>query len=416
MNRVLVAKQPILDRHRQVFAYELLYRSEQPNQVFDGDQATIEVMVNAFLNIGLDRLTGQSDVFVNFTDNLLQEGVIEQFQPDDIVIELLESIQLNERVIKLIKRLATKGYRFALDDVTAELFDEWYEAGLLPHLTYLKIDFLQFTDKQKRKEVVWAVRHQFPHIQLIAEKIETEAMFQEALELGYDFFQGFFFMRPQLMESFEIPSFYYTYIQLIQQIDREEVELTEVASIIQNDLSLAYKLLRLINSPFYRRLERINSIERAVVLLGPKEIKKWLYVLALREHHDYMEVPELNELIVSSYYRAKMSEQLAILLNLNKSQEAFLIGYFSQLPAILRQPLDKLIQELSLDREIEAGLLEEKSELTPIYQLAVAYEQANWCQVDELADQLNFDKQAIIPIYKDAQNWAQSILDDQTHL
>lgn len=410
MGKIMLAKQPILNRKKELFAYELLYRGDAPVEQLDGDFATIDVMVNAFLNIGIKQLTDDYPVFINFTENLLKEGIVQQFDPGDLIIEVLETVELTDEIIALIKKLARQGYRLALDDVTSQLFEVWESADLIRYLTFIKVDFFQIRSRFIRQKLARTVRAKYPHIRLLAEKIETNETYKEALADGYHYFQGYFFMRPKLMESVEIPSYYFTYLHLIQQIDQKDFDLIKVADLIQMDLSLSYKLLKLINSPFYRRMTRIYSIHQAVVLLGQEEIKKWLYILSLRENYQRRDIDGTSALIKSSYYRAKMCESLAEKVAPDLKQEAFLVGYFSQLPAILLQPIDKLLNSLSLDYQIEQALLEQPGLLTDIYQLAVAFEEVNWKRLDDLIVRLKLDQEVVYQDYQNAQKWVQHIL------
>lgn len=248
-----------------------------------------------------------------------------------------------------------------------------------------------------------------PSVSLIAEKIETMDDFDFAKRIGYHLFQGFFFMEPEVLETFEIPAYYLSYINLVKEIERNDVELLTLAKTIQKDLSLSYKLLKLINSPAYRRIQKVNSIERAVVLLGQQELKKWLYILALRDMSEKQGMAHVGPLIKSSYYRAKMCENLAEHLLPHQTQEAFLVGYFSQLPAILRQPMDKLLQALSLNDTIETALTERQSPLTDFLRLAISYEQVDWQAVDVLTEQLNLTEADVQTCYKEANGWVYTL-------
>ncbi|PXW86707.1 EAL and modified HD-GYP domain-containing signal transduction protein [Streptohalobacillus salinus] len=411
MSKVLLAKQPILDRNRTLFGYELLYRTEDVDQVWDGELATVEVMINAYLNIGIEQLAGHYPVFINFTENLLTEKHLAKFAPKDIVIELLEDIELTETVKRSIKQLAEEGYRMALDDVTPALYRRWHEAGVMKYLTYAKVDFMETKEAFRRKDLADTIKKRYPSVSLIAEKVETLDEFDEAVASGYHLFQGFFFMKPELMESFEIPAYYLTYIDLIKEIDRMDFQLLKFAGKIQNDLSLSYKLLKLINSPAYRRIGRINSIERAVVLLGQAELKKWLYILALRDSLQHPALKGVDALVKSSYYRAKMCENLAEILVPEKKQEAFLVGYFSQLPAILRQPQDQLMAALSLDEIIEDALNNQENALTDLYRLTVAYERVDWPSVEILTEKLGLDDETVFQAYRDANQWIYTLFD-----
>ncbi|WP_194287431.1 EAL and HDOD domain-containing protein [Gracilibacillus oryzae] len=409
MKNVLLAKQPILDRDQTICAYELLYRSEKAPQQWDGDLATVEVMIHAFLNIGIKQLAGSHPVFINFTENLISKDLLSHFSPDDIVIELLEDIPLTKEMKEKIQCLSESGYRLALDDVTPESFQEWHDADMIQYLTHVKIDFMATSNNKEREKIAAVVRSIYPHIRLIAEKVETDEDFNEARKAGYHLYQGYFFMKPKVVKMVEIPSGFLTYVDLIQQIDH--LYLINIAKYIQQDLSLSYKLLKLINSPSYQRMERINSIERAVVLLGKKEIKKWLYILALRDSMNHTKKQGIDALVKSSYYRAKMCENLAEFKAQQYQPEAFLVGYFSQLPAILCQPLDLLVNTLSLDNRIESALKEEPGLLTDIYQLAVAYEEANWTKIDQLTEKLNLHSVSVYEAYQQANQWMFKLLD-----
>lgn len=411
VSSVLIAKQPILDGRKSLYGYELLYRGKTKSEEWNGDLATVEVMVNAFLNIGIDQLAGSKVVFINFTENLINHDLTTQFAPEDIVIELLEDIPLTEEMKKKIQLLYQHGYRLALDDVTSELFLKWHEANMINYLTYIKIDYKGIPNVRERGELASIIRATYPRITLLAEKIETMEEFEEAKQLGFQLFQGYFFMKPKVMESFEIPSYYLTYVQLIQQIDKIDVDLHQISKTIQNDLSLSYKLLKLINSPAYRRVERINSIDRAVVLLGQKEIKKWLYILALRESLQHATDRSVHTLVKSSYYRAKMCENLAKYLAPQLAQEAFLVGYFSQLPVILHQPLDQLINNLSLDEQIESALKEKPCLLTDIYHLTLSYEWVNWEEIERLTEKLQMDRTTVSESYQNANEWVNELFD-----
>lgn len=401
---MLVAKQPILDRQRKMYAYELLYRSDRVGRLWDGNQATVEVVINAFLNIGIEQIAGHYPVFINFTEELLLADRFEEATPKDIVIEILEDVELTPAMIRKIKRLNKVGYRLALDDVTQTLYLKWESAGIIQCLTYLKVDFLK-TTRYEQDLIAKNMRSHHSSVSLIAEKVETMADFNFAKGIGYHLFQGFFFMEPEVLETFEIPAYYLSYIQLVKEIEREDVQLLALAKNIQKDLSLSYKLLKLINSPAYRRIQKVNSIERAVVLLGQQELKKWLYILALRDMSEQPAFKHVEPLIKSSYYRAKMCENLAEQMGLSETQEAFLVGYFSQLPAILRQPMVQLLQALSLNDTIERALKEEEGVLTDCLHLAIGYEQVDWAHVDSLTEKLSLSETVVHACYKDANSW-----------
>ena len=232
-----VARQPIFTQQKEVHAYELLFRSGLEN-VFgdiDGDQASAKVLVDGVM--GMPTLTGGKTAFVNFTQDLLLKDVAMLFPKEHVVVELLETVEPEESVVEACRRLKLQGYRLALDDF---IFDAKFEP-LIALADIIKVDFL-LSGPEERRDLLGLIPNK--SVEFLAEKVETAAEFDEAVELGYTYFQGYFFSKPEVLSRKEIPAFKFAYLQLIQAVRESDVDFSEIEGIVKGDVALTYKLLR----------------------------------------------------------------------------------------------------------------------------------------------------------------------------
>ncbi|MBM7556875.1 EAL and HDOD domain-containing protein [Halanaerobacter jeridensis] len=203
-----VARQPIFDQNKEVYAYELLYRGagDNINKDFDGDDATSEVLTNTFSNIGIETITKGKKAFINFTSNLLEKEIHSLFDDDILVVEILEDVKITKEVVKTCCNMKKEDYIIALDDF---VFDSSYRP-LLKIADIIKVDFL-ITSKQERKDIVDLANNY--NIKLLAEKVETKKEFKEAKKMGYNYFQGYFFEKPEILEGKDLPVYPTNYFQ-----------------------------------------------------------------------------------------------------------------------------------------------------------------------------------------------------------
>ncbi|WHY32695.1 HDOD domain-containing protein [Cytobacillus firmus] len=408
---VFVARQPIFNSKEEVFAYELLYRNNQVNAFpdIDEDQATAEVIINSFLNIGIDQLSEGKPCFINFTEKLLKLRVPAYFRPREIVVEILETVEPSSELVRICKDLKELGYQIALDDY---VFNETnpFARQLLKYADIIKVDFLN-TPKEMREKIELLVSQL--RIKTVAEKVETREEYEEAKSKGYDYFQGYFFEKPVIMSTHDVPAYFQSYYEMIQNLSKEEPSLDRIAELIERDISLSYKLLRLINSPAYRPKQKINSIRQAIVLLGLIELEKWIYVLAVREnivHHSQM----AEETIRLSMRRAKMCEEIGRLqIGKSVSSSYFMTGMFSLMDSLLNIPMKQILDELPLQDDICEALRGENNHLKVILDLAVAVEKAQWSRISKMCEKLNVDEKTIFKIYSEALAWSSQLLKPQ---
>jgi EAL and modified HD-GYP domain-containing signal transduction protein len=236
----------------------------------------------------------------------------------------------------------------------------------------IKVDFLS-TAKEVRKDLVKKLKPL--GVAFLAEKIETQDMFEEAVDLGYTYCQGYFFSRPKIVTGKDIPGFKLNYLRLLQEIHRPDLDFGKLEEIIRGEVSLSYKLLRYINSPFFGRKDEISSLKQALLLLGEKETIKWLTLVILAS----MGEDKPQELVAQSLFRAKFCEPLAPLVGLLSQKESlFLLGLFSMIDALLDRPLPEILAEIPIAEEIKGALLGENNRLRKVFQYVLSYEKGEW--------------------------------------
>ncbi|OMP67581.1 EAL and HDOD domain-containing protein [Domibacillus epiphyticus] len=410
---IFLARQPIFDKKEQVHAYELLYRNGKMNAFpeIDMDQATIEVLIHSFVTIGVEKIANGHPCFINFTENLLERNIAEHFNPQHVVVEILEDVPITSSLIEIARELKWKGFSIALDDFILNkdfhLYDE-----LFMLTKYIKVDFLYAT-REERYEIEQLVKNKYPHISLLAEKVETREQFEEAKCAGYELFQGYFFSKPQIIQAADIPPNVAPYFHVINLLQREQPEIDEVVSVIERDVSLSYSLLKLINSPALRTRSKIKSIKQAIMMLGFIELKKWLYVLALREGRNDRS-GNTKALMDSSLFRAKACELMAKDTDAGNASEFFLAGMFSLIDALLKRPVTEILKHMPLSDDVYSTLLGNKTNITPYLELAIAMDEVDWDAMQELMTKLKFDEKSITRYYSEARQWANKLNESST--
>jgi EAL and modified HD-GYP domain-containing signal transduction protein len=399
---VFVARQAIFDRHLKIFGYELLFRSCQTDSsdAVDGSSATLQVITNSFLSIGVDRILAGGKAFVNCPQALLDDERLALLPQAITVVEVLETVQPDPNVIAACRRLKDMGYTLALDD----FIDQPGYEGLIELADIIKVDFRELTVNRRR-----AVCEKYGKrgIRMLAEKVETREEFQQALEMGYDYYQGYFFARPVTLRSREIAGYKANYLSLLREIHKPEIDRARIAELIQREASLAYRLLRYINSAAFDRLGRVSSIPRALALLGDDGIRKWTWLAALPN----LAVNKPSELMVNASIRARFCELIAPAAGLeNRQADLFLMGMLSRLDAMLDRSLDELLPELRLPRDLEEGLLRPvpaENPLAAVYAVVRAYEAAEWQPLLICAADLRVPADMLPKFYLESVNWAE---------
>jgi EAL and modified HD-GYP domain-containing signal transduction protein len=395
---VFVGRQPIYDRQLDVFAYELLFRSGEVNQagVLDGDQATSQVILNTFMEIGLETIVGTKQAFINLTRDFILRDYSDVFPAGRVVMEVLEDVAVDAQLIEAVRGLSTQGYTIALDDfIYHESLHE-----LVAVADIIKVDIMAL-DRAALQEHVTLLRDY--DVKLLAEKVETQDDFKYCKDLGFDFFQGYFFCKPEIIKGQRVPANRLVILQLLAKLQDPEADFQELESIIGRDVSLSYKLLRVINSAFYSLPRKIESLRQALLMLGTKFIASWVSIFILAGIDD-----KPHELMITAIVRAKMCELLALALRQRNKEAFFTVGLFSALDALMDSPMQEVLASLPLSDEITAALLAHEGLLGDALRCVLAYERGEWDQVTCL----DLDRVAITDAYLGAITWAAEA-DDQ---
>jgi len=364
----LVARQPIFDRNMEVVAYELLFRRNNAEQadVVDHDQATSQVIVNAFMEIGIGNLVGDKLAYINMPTAFLLGDYPIPFAQEKVVLEVLEHVEVNDKMIAALQKLSLAGYVIALDDF---VFSEKTKP-LLKLARVVKLDVLDVKPDALRKQVGQLLPYK---LKLVAEKIETQAMFEQCKRLGFEFFQGYFLCRPQSVKGAKLSANRLQMLKLMAELNDPDIQMHKLEQTVGSDVSLSYKLLRVINSAQYGMRQKVESLRHALVLLGVKKIKDWATLIVLTSIDN-----KPRELFVISLQRAKYCQLLAQVRGAANIDAYFTAGLFSTLDALLDKPFAELVPQLSLADELNQALLERSGPIGEVLNAVIAYEQADW--------------------------------------
>lgn len=397
-----VARQPIFDRQLKIVGYELLFRSGSDNffdELQDQEHASSRALFDSFFLFGMSELAGGKRLFINFTRKLLLSGVTTLLPRELVVIELLETIEPDSEILSVCKELKRKGFILALDDF---VFRPEFRM-LIEFLDIVKIDFME-TKGEERKEIFQKIGRK--NMKFLAEKIETVEDFNQAVELGYSYFQGYFFCKPIVFSTQDIPSLKSNLLMLIDKIYQPGINLIEVEKIITRDVSLAYKLFRFINSTAFGLTNEVRSIVHALTLMGFKELRKWISMVVLTQ----LSNEEPDGLMVDSIIRAQLSKLIAENIGMKeRGAEFFLMGLFSLIDVFINRTMEDILRELPISKDIKEGLLEGKGVFGDVLHFVKSYEKGDWDIIFEVSSKLKLDEEIIPELYFNTIVWANAL-------
>ncbi|WP_371195535.1 EAL and HDOD domain-containing protein [Glaciecola sp. SC05] len=393
------ARQPILDSDKALFAYELLFRNSMENAFpnVDEEKATSKMIEGLSLDLGLDRLSRGKLAFINFTKASLLAGHPSFLPPDQIVVEILETVHPSEQIFACMQDLHSKGYILALDDfIHSPKWERFY-----PLCQIIKVDCLDITEKQLLELSQIPKRH--PHIRLLAEKVENIGVFNDYKKLGFTLFQGYFFSKPEVMKSVSLSSSQALLSSLLNQVSHPDFDIDSIVKLLELDPGLSFKLLRYAQSPVFHRRNKIESIRQAVVMLGKAELERFVTLLFAAKFGE--EKP--SELIRLSLQRAKFCEFFAErTAHKDKLSSAFLVGMLSLLDAMLDANLATVIETLPLSNDIKVALVKHQGWLSDCIKLSKDFEQANWHAMLQGCNKYGVDYDAMLEAYDESILWS----------
>ncbi len=393
MTQFFIGRQPILNSVGETIAYELLFRSSESNAFdpsVDGDAATSQVLINAVAELGLNKIVGDKLAFVNLTNRFLEHPELLEFLPRErVVLEILETIELNEAVLRGVERLSRSHYTLALDDYCRS--DDL--AALLPHVQVVKYDITQYSEEELCG-IASRRKGSFP--KLLAERVETIEQYTFLRQAGWDYFQGYFFSKPEIMTGRKIPANKGTLLHLLAQLNNDAVTIEEIANIMSREVSLGIRALRYVNSPLTGLVQEVTSIKQAAVLLGRETIRHWVIMLLVADLND-----KPMELVNMALIRGRFCQLAARSERLDDEYTCFTAGLLSLVDVMMSAKMEDVLENISATQELRNILIDDQGRASELIQ-AVKFIECNHgvaeCSVP-ISDALN-------DAYIDAIQWA----------
>jgi EAL and modified HD-GYP domain-containing signal transduction protein len=392
-----VARQPIVDREEKVFGYELLFRDGLEN-AFSGDtDEASRATLDRSLLMGLDILCDGRRAFVNCTRDTLVKGLVTLLPSTITVVEVLETVPADAEVVAACRHLKEAGYTIALDDYVANDPRE----ALAEMADIIKVE-MQLTTEEER--VVMMKRFGPWRCRMLAEKIETQAEFVRARDQGFVYFQGYFFRRPEMMNTRDLPANRLNYLRMLEAVSRAELNVGRLEKLIKAEASVCYRLLRYMNSAIFGFKSEIHSVRHALSILGERDVRRWVrLVAAVGAGQD-----RPSDLVLAALVRGRFGELLSPRVEHGES-DLFLLGLLSLIDAMLEMPMADVLERIPLDQATKAVLLGQPSVLGPVFQLMLAHEGGAWEAAANLSRSLSVDSEDVAGYYWQAQQWAREV-------
>jgi EAL and modified HD-GYP domain-containing signal transduction protein len=401
---VFLGRQPILDRRQELFAYELLFRNNSENaaNVSDDLAATASVISHAFGEIGVEQALGPYKGFINCDAALLLSDLPELLPPDKIVLEVLETVELTPEIIERCADLKRHGFMLAIDDFTHEV-ERWRPLLLLTDI--VKID-LQQLDRHQLLDTTNTLKT-YP-LRLLAEKVDSREMADVCKNLGYDYFQGYYFARPAILGGQKLGQSQAALMRLLALV-LQDAETSQLENALKQQPGLAFNLLRLTNSVATGVRMKITSLRHAITVLGRRQLQRWLQ-LVIYTNPDGKEFP--SPLMHLAATRGRMIELLASRVRPGDREfegHAFLTGIMSLMPALLGVPMENVLQGLPLEHSVVEALTSRNGELGALLSLAESLEQHDNEATRQLAQRLGLSAGVVNANLTQALAWASNI-------
>ena len=394
--QILLARQPIFTKNRDVAAYELLFRDDSGEFVsgLNEDETTVNVLLNTFASVIDERTNRPAPVYLKVTDAFLLEHEIPDLPKDRFIIEILGSSQISEQVISRVQQLVDEGFAVALADYDPDdpRFTPLLSIVHIIKLDVQKLGFELIADLVKRLRTYG--------VDLLADKVETDSEFRQCVELGFEYFMGYFLSRPELVHGRKVKGNKLVLLELLQEFDNPGADAKSLEALALKDPELTFKILRLVNSASLNLSREVSSLSHAIALLGMEQVKRW--VMLFLTSSDGEKPMELTRMMLQ---RGRMCEVLAELLERNEPMNYFFVGLLSQLDALLGIPLPELIQQVPLEQELKLALTERQGEQGQLLDDVCLFEQGKFERISAELPKQFFDVS-----YRHSIEWANQIV------
>jgi EAL and modified HD-GYP domain-containing signal transduction protein len=402
-----IARQAIYDCEKRVFAYELLFRNGVQNCFPDisPDEATSSMLAASHLSVGVESITLNKPAFINFHQDTILYRFPSTLDPLNVVIEIVETVEVTSSLIKACEHISNLGYKIALDDYD---FSEQWEA-IMPLVSYIKLE-VELVNLDDPKVVSKLAEFKQQGKILLAEKVETYEEFERLKAAGFQYFQGYFLSRPEVVKHKKIDISTSSVAELVGISVSPDFDTKKVQAVFEKDVGLAFKLMRFINNPLFNKRHKIETLDHALRYLGQVELKKFIALLAIANLKGNKPI----DLLVSSLARAHFCKLLSAAMGLKQDPPtSFIIGLFSKIDALLDMNMEDVLKSLPFSESIVDVLcdFESQSILAEQFKICKALEQADWTQVDVLAKRMNLSIDDVFQMHYQAIVWANMMKD-----
>ncbi len=405
--KVFLGRQPILDRRKKIYGYELLFRATDTffADINDVSFAVTSVISNVLTTFSMNEVLGKHKGFINVSAELLESEALEILPAERVVIELLETIEPSLAVISRCRELKELGFKLALDDNQYHVdFEPLY--GIVD---VVKIDILQTPSAVIRK-MVSLLRNR--GLILLAEKVETSEQYEECFNLGFHLFQGYFFARPSVLKTRGVDPVSADLLKLLKLVCAD-AEIKEIEEIFKHNPNLTYNLLRLVNSVVIGLRERIRTLRHALVVLGMIQLKRWIQLSLFASEKAG---GEGNPLLETAATRGRLMEILARSIPdeisvADNAGKAFMTGVLSLIDVLLELPMEEVIGQLNLTSDIRRALLRREGYLGGLLRLTESLERLDFQDVGRLLDEFGCSMDLLMKAQVEAFEWVNNVSD-----
>lgn len=400
-----VARQAIYDTQKRVFAYELLFRDGVSNCFPDIslDEATSSVLADSHLSVGVENICFNKLSFINFHQDTIIHRFPSTLDPLTVVIEIVESVDLSPEFINACEHIKQQGYKIALDDY--DFSDKW--ETMLPLAKYVKIE-AELIDLDKPEIAKHIQDLQAQGKILIAEKVETLQEYETFKKAGFEYFQGYFLSKPEMVKHKSIQVSTSSILELVAASSSKDFDFQRINEVFEKDLGLTYKLMRFINNPLFNKRQTINSLHHAIRFLGEVELKKFIALLAIANLRGNKPV----DLILSSLVRAHFCKLMANAMALKENPpSSYILGLFSHMDALMDMPMQEVMKNLPFSDDVKTALCENHTNTKLALQLriCIAFERADWAVIYEMSEKAEIPEAELFQMYYDSVQWANTM-------